>query len=189
MLEETFRLRMDPKVGVIRDDDRLCGVAPAGRFLFVDAQARGNLGSALDHVGGAAQVALRHQVRVDVVVGDGAVLVGAGDAVDPEPPGSVVVPQRAPQPGGLHQQLGTHLALECVVIGRGRVPEHRVRDVGVDVEGGRSGRPVARAFLSVNRPPREGGALKAELRSALARQIERPSAASAVHRRRRRGAV
>ena len=74
---------------------------------------------ALDRVGGRSQVPLRHQVRVDVVVGDRAVLVGAGDAVDAEPPGGVVVAERAPQPRGLDQQLEPDVALEVlVVVGR-----------------------------------------------------------------------
>ena len=42
-----------------------------------------------------------------------------------------------------------------------------------DVERRGAGRPVARAFLAANRPPREGGAGEAELRGALAGEVER----------------
>ena len=43
-----------------------------------------------------------------------------------------------------------------------------VRELRADVEGGRAGRPVARAFLSGDRAPGEGGAGEAELPRALA---------------------
>jgi hypothetical protein len=46
---------------------------------------------ALDGVGRREEVLLRHEVGVDVVVGDGAVLVRAGDAVDTEAAAGVVV--------------------------------------------------------------------------------------------------
>ena len=71
-----------------------------------------------DGVGGRAQVLLRHQVRVDVVVGERAVLVGAGDAVDAEAPLGVVVAERAPQPRRLHEELEADFALEGLVVGR-----------------------------------------------------------------------
>ncbi len=76
-----------------------------GGLLVVDAERGGAPRMALGGVGGGAQVPLRHQVRVDVVVGDRAVLVGAGDAVDPEAPVGVVVAERAPQPRRLDEQL------------------------------------------------------------------------------------
>ena len=73
----------------------------------------------------AAQVPLRHQVGVDVVVGHGGVLVGAGHAVDPEPAAAVVVPQRAPQPRRRDEQVDADLALELPVVG-GAVAGHVV---------------------------------------------------------------
>ena len=48
--------------------------------------------------------------------------------------------------------------------GRVEVLDDRVGDVGVDVEGGRAGRPVAGALLAADGPPRERGAVEAELR-------------------------
>ena len=58
-----------------------------------------------DRVRGGAEVPLREEIRVDVVVGDRAVLVGTGDPVDAEPPMRVVVAERAPEAGGLDEQL------------------------------------------------------------------------------------
>ena len=129
---------------------------------------------ALGDVGGGAQVALRQQVGVDVVVGDRAVLVGAGDAVDPEAPGGVVVAERAPQPSGLDQQLEARRRARSrsSSVG-GQVADDGVGDVGVDVKRGRACRPVARALLAADRAPRERGALQAERPRALAGQVER----------------
>ena len=56
-----------------------------------------------DRVGGGVQVPLGEHVCVDVVVGDGAVLVGAGDAVDAEAALRVVVAERAPESRCLDQ--------------------------------------------------------------------------------------
>ena len=60
-----------------------------------------------------------------------------------------------------------------VVVGRVVVARDGVGDVGVDVERGRARRPVARALLPADRPPRERGAREAELLRALAREVER----------------
>ena len=63
-----------------------------------------DLGVADHGVGRLAQVPLRHQVRVHVVVGDRAVLIRAGDAVDPEVPrpcrGGRANAKGAPSPPG-----------------------------------------------------------------------------------------
>ena len=76
------------------------------------------------------------EVGVDVVVGEGAVLVGSGDAVDAEPVGGgVEVPERMPQPRRLDEQLEAHLLLERAVTGRLDVGGHSVGDVRVDMEG------------------------------------------------------
>ena len=72
-------------------------------------------------VGGGGEVVLRHQVRVEVVVLDRAVLVRAGDALDAEVAAGVVLAERAPQPGGLDEQREADLALECLVLGRVQV--------------------------------------------------------------------
>ena len=114
-------------------------------------------------VGGHRHVPRRHQVRVDVVVDERRVLVRPGDPVDPEPALGVVVAQRSPQPGGLDQQLDARALLELLIAGGGDVAANRVGDVGVDVERGRARRPVARALLTADRPPRERHALEPEL--------------------------
>ena len=76
-----------------------------------------------DGVGGGAQVPLCKQVRVDVVVCQGAVLIGAGDAVDAEAALGVVMPERTPEPGCLDEQLEADLELEGLVPGRGLVAD------------------------------------------------------------------
>src|SRR5215211_2061417 len=88
------------------------------------------------------QVVLRHEVGVDIIIGDGAVLVWAGNAVDAEAAASVVVAQREPEPGSLYEQLKTRLALECIVAGGHEVTDDGGRDIGIDVKGGRASRPV-----------------------------------------------
>ena len=87
-------------------------VAPGRGLLEVGAELGGAARVARDRVRRGAQVPLREQVRVDVVVGDRAVLVRAGDAVDAEPALRIVVAERAPEPRRLDEQLDADLALE-----------------------------------------------------------------------------
>ena len=68
--------------------------------------------------GGSGQVPLGHEVRVHVVVCDGAVLVRTGDSVDAKAAARIVVAERHPQPGRGNQQLQGGLARE-VAIARG----------------------------------------------------------------------
>ena len=55
-----------------------------------------------------AEIEPRHHIRVEVVVDDGRVLVGAGDPVDVERAAAVlgVEPEVGPQPCGLDEDLG-----------------------------------------------------------------------------------
>ena len=92
MLGEGLGLGMNPQCFVVGDKHRRRGVPPAGRLLEVDAELSGAIAMPFDGGGRQQQVPLRHQIGVDVVVCDGAVLIGAGDAVDPEPSGRVVMP-------------------------------------------------------------------------------------------------
>ena len=172
MLGEALGLRVDAQLLVVGDEDGPRGVAPGGRLLGVDTERCGAVGVAFDGVGGQAQVSLRHQVGVDVVVGDRAVLVGAGDPVDAKPAVGVVVAQRAPQPRGLDEQFEPGLALEGMVVGRGLVAADCIGDVCADVEGGRSRRPVPRALPPVDRPPRKGRALEAQELGTVASQAQ-----------------
>src|SRR5262249_46376758 len=119
------------------------------------------------------KIPLRHQVCVDVVVGERAVFVWAGYSVDAKAALRVVVAERPPQPRCFNQQLEAGLAFERVVFCRRLATRHRVGDVCADVEGRRAGGPVPRAFLSANRSPWEGGALVAQLPGATPRRIER----------------
>ena len=115
---------------------------------------------------------LRHQVRVDVVVLDRAVLVRAGDALDAELAVGVVLAERAPQAGGLDEDRQADLALEFLVFGGVEVVHDGGSDVGVDMEGGRACGPVAGAFLAVDRPPGERRAREAELGRVRAGGVE-----------------
>jgi hypothetical protein len=155
---------------VERDAYRLRGVAPARHLLGVHPEPGGGPRVPGGHLGGVAEVQLRHEVGVDVVVDDRGVLVGTGHAVDAELAGRVVVPQRAPQPRGGDEQLEPDLALEVGVAGDQDVPADGVGDVGVDVERGRPRRPVAGALLAADRPPGERGAAQAQLLGPLVGQ-------------------
>src|SRR5205823_1226638 len=118
-------------------------------------------------------VPLCEQVRVDVVVRDGTVLIGSGHAVDPEPSFRIVVTERAPEARCLDEQLEADLALECLVAGGRLIAGNGVGDVGAYVEGRRPSGPVAGALLAADRAPRENAAGEAELCRALAREVER----------------
>src|SRR5581483_11034098 len=92
---EALRLRVDAAGVVPGDDHVVSGLAPAGGLVGAGAEPGGLDGVGCDRVGGCAQVPLGEQVGVDVVVGDRAVFVGSGDAVDPERvSGAVVVAER-----------------------------------------------------------------------------------------------
>src|SRR5262249_56302074 len=122
--------------------------------------------------GGVGEVRLGQEVRVDVVVGERAVLVGPGDAVDAEPPLRVVMAERAPQARRLDEELDPDVALELLVAGSSLVARDGVCDVGVDVEGGGAGRPVPGALLAADRAPGEGCAAEAERAGTLAGEVE-----------------
>src|SRR5207247_2220257 len=148
------------------------GVPPGSGFLEVGSELGGVAGMAGDGVGGGAEIPLREQIGVDVVVGDCAVLVGTGDAVDAEAPHRVVVAERAPEPGRLDKELEPDLALEVLVRRRVLVAHDRVGDVCADVEAGRAGWPVAGALVAADRAPGESGSLEAQLAGALAGKVE-----------------
>ena len=124
-------------------------------------------------VDGGAEVPLRHQVGVDVVVGDRAVLVWARDAVDVQGPAAVVVAERMPEPRGLDQELNADIPIEGVISGRRPVADDGISDIGVYVERGGASRPVAGTLLALDRPPRERRASEAELRRPRQRHSER----------------
>ncbi len=133
----------------------LGGLAPAGDLVAVHAECAGRLGIALRRLGRRAQVLLRHEVGVDVVVGEGAVLIRSGDAVDAEAPSRVHEAEGHEQSRRLDEQLEADLLLKRRVASRLDVLGHGVRDVGVDVERRGARRPIARAFCAVDGAPRE----------------------------------
>jgi hypothetical protein len=83
-----------PRGLVERDGHGLGRIAPASGLLVADAELAGALGIPLSRIRGGQQVPARHQVRVDVVIGQGAVLIRAGDAVDVEPARRASTPAR-----------------------------------------------------------------------------------------------
>jgi hypothetical protein len=138
---EPRRLRVHLQVVVVRDEHGLGRGAPGRDLVVVELELVPPVALPLRHGGCRHQVALRHQVGEDVVVGERAVLVRAGHAVDAERTAALVVAQRQPQPRGLHEELEGHLLLEALVAGGVEVAHGGVGDVGVDVEG----RPCPRA--------------------------------------------
>ena len=120
--------------------------------------------------GREAQREPRHHVGVDVVVDDGRVLVGPGDAVDVEAGrvGVVVEAEVGEQSRDLDQHLGALVAEELDVAGGRDVAVDGVRDVGVDVVLGGAGRVVRRRLLAVDRAPGEQRAALRHLRRPLA---------------------
>ena len=146
------------------------GLVPRLHLDVGHGERSGTAGVAPDGAGRAAEVPLGHEVRVDVVVGDGAVLVGAGHAVDAEGAGGVVVTEVGPQPSRLDQELHAVGLHELVVPGGVVVAQDRVGDRGVDVEGGRARGPVAGALVAGDGPPRERRPGEAEVRSPVPRR-------------------
>ncbi len=79
---------------VIGEEHLLGCLAPAGDLVAVHAEGACLFGMALHCFCRPAQVVLGHEVGVDVVVSDGAVLVGSRDTVDAKlVGGGIVVPQ------------------------------------------------------------------------------------------------
>src|SRR5262245_46717557 len=81
---ETFCLRMNTKLIVEGNEHAIRGSTPARHFLQGDAEVVSLVLMPLARTGGGDQVPLGHQVRVDVVVRDRAVLVRSRDTVDAE---------------------------------------------------------------------------------------------------------
>ena len=78
-----------------------------------------------------------------------------------------------PEPGSLDEQLQTDFTFEGVVAGRGPIADDRVGYIGVDVNGGRAGRPIPRGWLAADSAPGEGGAVEPEYLRVCAGEIER----------------
>jgi hypothetical protein len=140
---------------VVRNDHAGGRLPPAGHLGVVDAEFGGTVAVPRCCVGGREQVLLRHEICIDIVIGNSTVLVGPGDSVDSESAVAVVVAERTPQPGRVHQQVHADRLLEGGVVGGANVPDRGTGDISVDVEGGRSCRPVTGAFLSVDGAPWE----------------------------------
>ncbi len=167
------RLRVHAPGRVERDVHRVGRRLPSRDLLRRDAEAIGDIGMGASRRRGAPQVQLHHEVGVHVVVHHGGVLVGPRDAVDVEGAALIAAAEREPQARRLHQHLDTALPLEIGVARRAHVLRHGHRDVGVDVERRRAGRPVPRALAAVDRAPGERGALETQQLRTIAGMIER----------------
>src|SRR5215207_8041625 len=144
---------------VVGDEHGPGRLPPFGRLIGTDTELPGAVRVALDGVGCCPQVLLRHEVSVDIIIGDGAVLVGTGNAVDAEVAVGVVVAERVPEPGGLDEHLEANFALEGIVAGGREVADDGGGDVGVNVEGSCAGWPIPRDRLTADGAPGEGGPL------------------------------
>ncbi len=152
---EARGLRVHPDAFVVRLHHCVGSADPQRDLLVADVEAFGDARLALGGRSGRPEVALRHQVREDVVVDDRGVLVRPSHSGDPEPLLAVEVTQGGPEPAGLDEQLGAARFIEVDVAGGVQVPDGGVGDVCVEVERGGTGRPVARALLAMDRPPGE----------------------------------
>ncbi len=126
----------------------------------------------LQAVGGDPQIVRGHEIGEDVVAHDRRVLVGAGDTVEVPDTVTVVMAQGHPEPGCFDQQFQPAVGFEVLVPGDDAVALEGHRDVGVDVPGCRAGRPVGRALLSADGPPRERGAVQSQFGGPLLGQIQ-----------------
>ena len=163
------------------------GRVTPGRRLFGADTERPRLFRVPAHrIGGAEQVSLRHQIGVDVVVGQRGVCVGPRHSVDVETTMTVMVAQREPQPGRLDQQLEPDGGREPVVARGVDVPHDRVGDVRADVKRRGARRPVRRALVATNGAPGEHRAGQVERARAVAGEVDRgvPPAQRITSRRR-----
>ena len=170
---ERIGLHVHTALGVVGHRHQRGRAQPHLHLVRIDVQPARDVGLALDRLGRLAQVPLRHEVRVDVVVHHRGVLVRAGHPVDAEAVLGVEVAERGPQPGGLDQQFRAEVAVEVLVEGGVVVADDGIGDVGVDVEGRRPRRPVARGLLAADRPPRERRAPAAEHPGPVAGHVQR----------------
>src|SRR5882672_4540872 len=152
---ESARLLVDLERLVVGDEHLIRRLAPGLHLRGANLEPVRDCAVTADRVGGGTEISLRHQVRVEVVVLDRAVFVWACDAVNPKMAVPVVVSERDPEPGCYDQELDSNGLLELQIVGRRDIPEHSIGDVGVDVKSRCGCRPVARALLAVDRPPRE----------------------------------
>ena len=164
---------MDAERVVPGNDHRVRGIAPGGSLLEIGAEQRRVARVKCDGVRSRAEVSLRDEVRVHVVVRDGAVLVGPGDPVDPEAAERVVVAECAPEARGLDKELEADLVRERLVSGCCLVADDGVGDVARDVERRGAGGPVAGALVTPDRAPGKSRAGEPELVRPFAREVER----------------
>ena len=153
VLGESLRLGVNPQSLVERNQHVLRGGAPTRHFVRGDSEFARLILMTFADVGGAQHISLRHEIRVDIVVRDSAVLVRAGDSVDAKMSIQVKVSERSPESSRLNENFSSHVAFEFDIVIGFHISKHRRGDVRVDVKGSRSGGPVPGTFFAVNRSP------------------------------------
>src|SRR5262249_41894204 len=113
-----------------------------------------------------------HQIGINVIVGDGAVLIRARDAVDTKISVEIEVPERAPQTGSLDENIYAHIVPEGIVARSFDILEYRDGDIRIDVKCRGSGRPIARTFFSVDRSPGKGSPGQIKIFSTCLGRVE-----------------
>ena len=166
------------------------GVAPGGRLLVVDAELACHR-SGWRATASAAARRFRAAIRLVKTLSSTSAVYSSG----PVTPSMWKRPCRSWWPSDRHSRAvstsssSADLPLELLVAGGGVVADHRVGDVGVDVERRGAGRPVAGALLAADRPPRERGAAQPQLRRPAPGPGRGSSAASAARRAAASGSV
>src|SRR5262249_42649115 len=84
----------------------------------------------------------------------------------------IEVPERPPQTCGLHEKVDAHIVPEGLVACGLHVVEYREGDIRIDVKCRSSCRPIARAFLAMNRTPRKRSPGQIEIASARFGRVE-----------------
>src|SRR5690348_918846 len=96
VLGEGFILRRHLETLIIRDQHLFSSSLPGSNLVGFYLELARLVGMALDRFGCRAQIMLRHQIGVDIVVSDGTVLVWSGDAIDTKVSCRIVKAERLP---------------------------------------------------------------------------------------------
>ena len=173
---------MDAEIVVVGHVHRVARPVPRGDLVLVDPRpARqgcvlvgGPLPQERDRACRVPHGEAGHDVRVEVVVDDGRVLVGTGHPVDVEALLAVdrVEAEVLVEACGLDEDLGALVREELDVARRVEVPLERVHDRCVDVVLRGAGCVVGRRLLTVDRPPRVQRPPLAQLGGTGARRAE-----------------
>ena len=107
-------------------------------------------------VDGGIQVLLRHQVRIEVIVHNGIILIGAGHGADAVFAAAALgkAAYIRPDAGCFAQNLGCFVGKVVNVVGDSNIELERIGHIRIDVVLRRTQREVGRCFLTIDRAPR-----------------------------------